>query len=287
MHFVDLLQKHGVPFYTEGRYCRVGWIQFHCPHCSGGRDQNKPYCGFNRSGGYIHCWRCGPHNLTKTICLLTGMSWKEAKELAPQTEHVRLEDQIVGKLELPKGIGDLQSAHVRYLKSRGFDPEQIEQLWRVQGIGIASKLSWRVFIPIHLKGKVVSWTTRCLTDQEPRYVSASSSQESIPHKKLLYGEDAVANAISIHEGPFDAWAVGPGATATLGTSITTAQTLRMSKYPRRIVCFDNEPEAQARARKLCDSLAVFPGQTYNVTFDSKDAATASKRELRSLRKMLH
>ena len=34
------------------------------------------------------------------------------------------------------------------LKKRGFNPSDIQRLWGVQGIAIASKLSWRLFIPI-------------------------------------------------------------------------------------------------------------------------------------------
>jgi DNA primase len=161
----------------------------------------------------------------------------------------------------------------------------MQRLWNAQGIGMSSQLPWRIFIPIELNGEMVSWTTRSINDYGLRYISAKLTQESFPHKHLLYGEDYARHTVIIHEGPLDVWTVGPGAVGTLGTSYTRAQVVRMSKYLRRVVCFDNEPEAQRRARKLCDDLEPFEGETHNVILDAKDANTASAKEIRRLRRL--
>jgi len=286
MKFADVLRRHNVPYQTEGKYARPGWIQFHCPFCFGGLDPNKPYMGFNLAGGYVNCWRCGPHNVSKTLVTLTGLSWSEVKTLDLDSSPREVIEREAGRLKLPNGLGPLLKPHRVYLRGRGFKPRAIEDLWKVQGIGLSSKLAWRIFIPIHLRGQIVSWTTRSLVDTGLRYISSSHEDESVPHKTLLYGEDYATNAISIHEGPTDVWRVGPGAVATLGTGWKPAQVLRMSRYSRRIVCFDNEPAAQRRARQLCDLLETFPGETMNVILDAKDAATADEDELMELRSLL-
>jgi DNA primase len=105
----------------------------------------------------------------------------------------------------------------------------------------------------------------------------------MPHKSLLYGEDLARKTIIINEGPTDAWAIGPGAVATLGTSYSLSQVSKMVEFEKRIVCFDNEPAAQARARKLCADLSAFPGSTENCILDADDAASASRKELKLLR----
>ena len=35
---------------------------------------------------------------------------------------------------------------------------------KIFGIGIAPRLQWRIWIPIHYHGEIVSWTTRSLSD---------------------------------------------------------------------------------------------------------------------------
>lgn len=295
MKFQDLLRENRITHWTEGKYCRPGWVQFHCPFCFGRTNPEKPYCGYNIAYNYVNCWACGPHSVAKTVMTLTGLSYREIKGQLDNLDSVKHEEKVHrGKLILPEGLGPLLKRHGSYLRGRGFKTKELKDLWRIQGLGKEGKragaewnnLAWRIFIPVIWRGEIVSWTTRSLIDEGMRYMSAGESEEAIPHKHLLYGEDYATTAISIHEGPIDVWKIGPGAVATLGTGFTPAQVLRMSKYPRRIVCFDSEPAAQKRARKLCSLLEVFPGETFNVTLDAKDAGGASEGELSELRSLL-
>jgi len=191
-----------------------------------------------------------------------------------------------GTLILPKGIGELLPAHQRYLKKRNFNFRSLSRLWGVKGLGIHATLPWRLFIPIHYHGKIVSWTTRSISNKGVRYLSAPADHEEINHKKLLYGEDHCRHAIIIHEGPIDVWRTGPGSVATCGTGFSRSQVLKICKYPIRVICFDNEKEAQQRATELCDLVEPFPGETYNVTLNSKDAAEADETEVNQLREFL-
>lgn len=296
MNLADVLRENRIQYWTEGKYCRPGWIQFHCPFCFGGSDSSKPYCGYCIPHNYVNCWRCGPHGVGKTVMALTGMTWRETKKLLDGLDTPRRDEEREhkGVLALPENLGPLLRCHGDYLRGRKFDTKELKRLWRIQGLGVDGKrkgsnrfdLAWRIFIPVYFKGEIVSWTTRSIRDDGTRYMSASESEEAIPHKHLLYGEDYATTAISIHEGPADVWRVGPGAVATLGTGYKSAQVLRMSRYPKRIVCYDSEPAAQARARNLCSLLEVFPGETYNVVLDAKDAGSASEGELRKFRKLL-
>lgn len=284
MKFEDLLKELNITKAPEGHHhSRPGWIQIDCPFC--GRDSNKWHLGYSLEDKYLNCWQCGYHSLVKTLMEITGQSYSKCLLLIGDLESVKtIKKFITGKLQIPKGVGELKTAHIRYLKSRGFNIEQLKNLWLIQGIGISSKLSWRIFIPIIYKGKTVSWTTRSLVDSGTRYISAKPENETTPHKELLYGEDYAHRVIIIHEGPTDVWKFGPGAVCTFGLNYTTAQLKKMVQYQNRVVCFDNNSEAQKVAKKLTNELSVFPGKTYNIELDAEDIGSAHKKEIKKVRK---
>ena len=286
MKFTEILQQLNIPYKTEGNHCRPGWVNIDCPFC--GKDSQKYHLGYSIEDNYLNCWRCGPHPILLTLIEITELPSQKIKKLLDgleQSIQFTKKETPKRKLIIPKGVNKLERPHLRYLCERGFDPEELEKLWRIKGISISSRLSWRIFIPIIYHGRTVSWTTRSISDSPniTRYISASLIEESIPHKSLLYGEDYAHKSIIITEGPFDVWRIGPGAIATLGIGYSNEQLLKMTKYRKRIVCFDNEKTAQIRAKKLCDNLSVFPGETTNIQLDAKDAAEASPKEIELLR----
>lgn len=286
MKFKNILSEYNIPIGPIGHYhCREGWVNIDCPYCS--PDSQGWYMGYSIEGNFVNCWRCGSHPLINTVMIVTNLSYNEVKKLIGNLETDHFEKQkLLGKLVLPTGIKKLHSVHKRYLRNRGFNWKEIEYVWKIWGITISSRLSWRIWIPIHYHGKIVSWTTRSISHNPriTRYISAGENQEALPHKELLYGEDFARHAIIVNEGPINAWKIGPGAVATFGSGYSIKQLERMAKYPIRAICFDNEIEAQRRARKLVNDLSVFPGDTYNVTLDAKDAAEESKKNIKRLRK---
>jgi len=261
---------------------------FDCPYCSKGWQHFR--MGYSISGGYVNCWACGKHSLAGTLMEASGLPFAKIKTLIEDLDRPRGGPEIrtLGVLETPVGVEDLGPAHRQYLRSRGFDADSIARTWGVRGIGISiPKFSWRLFIPIVHRGEVVSWTTRSISDRpDGRYRSAAANQEKIAHKSILYGADLTTHAAIIHEGPIDVWRTGPGAVATMGTSYSQAQALAISRYSLRVICFDNEPTAQRRARALCDALRIFGGRTINVRLEAKDAAEASEEEIRDLRRLI-
>ncbi len=285
MKFIEILQQFNVPYRQAGHeHCRAGWVQIDCPWCSPGWQHWR--LGYSLITGRMNCWACGGQNLMKTLIEVTKQPYHVLKDLV---EDIHL-DWVAdlpqrGTLKLPYNVmSPLLNIHRNYLSSRGFDPDEIEKIWGLQSIGWnGGSLSWRIFIPIKWHAETVSWTTRSILDHH-RYRSASVSQEKYNHKDLLYGEDFCRHTIIVCEGPTDVWKIGPGAVATMGTSFTQAQVLKMSKYPTRVICFDNEKAAQRRARQLVNCLAPFDGTTFNVTLDSKDPGSARASELHRLQK---
>lgn len=286
---IEVLKELNIPYREHGQHehATSGWVQIDCPFCT--PDYNYFRLGINLRWGNTNCWACGTHRLTEVLAEITGSGFHAARSILKQVVFTRGPKHGTarrGKLHLPEGLGDLSPPHIKYLQGRGFDPTQLIQLWHLQGIGIHPPLSWRIFIPIFYRGEMVSWTTRSLGKTGPRYRNAKKDEEIYPAKKLLFGEDYCRQTVVVCEGPFDAMKIGPGAVATLGVGYNTAQVARLSKYPRRVVCFDNEKQAQKRAQKLCDELNLFSGETFNVQLDAKDPGEAGPKEIKRLRKML-
>jgi len=281
----DILIDHNIPHVGgEHHHGRPGWIQVDCPWC--GTGTGSYHLGISLSTGAASCWRCGRQNTAAVLAALTGKARRSMRERidgavweAPPVRHT-------GRLRLPSGRGPLLPGHTAYLAARGLDGATMATLWGVEGIGHAARLRWRLFIPIHHHGEIVSWTTRTVNPRDrQRYISASLEDEAIPHKRILYGADYARHAIVIHEGPIDVWATGPGAVATCGTAYTEAQLKAMARYPIRAVCYDTDPEAQRRARVLANALSVYPGTTHNVLLETgADAAAADPDEIAAVRR---
>lgn len=291
MKVQELYTDLRIPYRQHGESPHVteGWVGIECPFC--GRGTGRFGLGYNLRTGHFTCWKCGPHRLFEAVAEVTGLTLKEAKGLTGDVEVPRIPSgrwtETRGKLVLPAGITELLPAHRRYLEDRGFDPDELVEEWKLQGIGVAAKLKWRVFIPIHRGGEVVSWTTRLATDNcDPtsRYRGAKRDEEIYHRRNILYGEDKARHGIVVHEGPFDVWATGPGAVCTCGVGFSRGQVRRMARFPFRAICFDSDPAAQRRARALAAQLEVFPGETFVVRLTGKDAASSPKSERRELRR---
>lgn len=293
MNILDLLHELNVTTAEAGEHhhAREGWVQTDCPWCS--PNTGKFRMGFHLDGLTANCWACGNHRVWETVAALAGEPvGKLAGRLKTLETRPYLEREHLGKLHLPKQIGPLLKPHLRYLRERGFSPKQLTKLWKVQGIDHrGGNLAWRLFIPIIHQGETVSWTTRSIAcrlneDTAIRYITAKVEESAIPRTKLLYGEDYVRWSVIVCEGPTDVWAIGPGAVATLGTGVSQEQIAKLIKYPQRTICFDSEPAAQARARKLVDQLCEYPGSTYNLILDGKDPASVSKSVILKIRSMM-
>lgn len=287
MNILELLDDLNIPHRRFGEAAKVteGYCAVECPYCGHG----PWYMGINLTSGWTTCWSCGPHRLGDLIADLTGRKRTECIRLVAGLEHKHTpkRDEVRGRLVIPPRVGDLLPAHRAYLAGRGFDPDLIAELWRVQGIGISSRLQWRLFIPIHEAGEVVSWTTRAIGDRvsmEDRYRGAKRDEEVYHRKRLVYGLDKAVHAVVVCEGPTDVWRIGPGAVCTCGTGWSYGQVRRLSRFPIRVIAFDPEPAALRRARALADELAPFAGETTIVRLAGGDPASCPPDEIRELRR---
>lgn len=234
---------------------------------------------------------CGKHTLAEVLVERSKISYHAAKDLVNSLGFRRLSPTKLsstsgGRLIKPPHVGPLLPAHRDYLRDRGFHPNKLVKLWDLAGIGLSSHLKWRIFIPISLNSHEISWTTRSISDNGRRYITAKPDQERLHYKDSVYGIDLVRNAVIITEGPTDVWKIGPGAVCLYGLNYTVGQIQLLKHFPVRIVCLDNQHDAQKKARELTETLSMYPGCTYNVQLDSEDPGSASTKEISALRKLL-
>jgi hypothetical protein len=286
MTVTDVLAELGVEYREGGTHSHVtqGWVGVDCPGCSPGLGKFK--LGINLAWCYGSCWTCGHVHLVEALAASSGVPFGKVRSLLEGLvrEDLPQHERPTGRLVLPKGVGPLLPVHRKYLESRRLSPTVVENLWGVGGVGLAVQLAWSLFIPVHHKGRVVSWTTRSV-HPSGGYRNAKPEQEERPAKSCLYGGDLARHTAVVVEGPVDAWAIGPGAVATLGVGYTKAQLLALSRFPVRVVCFDAETDARVRARQLAADLSAFPGVTHRTEFESgKDASRADQAEVNELRK---
>lgn len=284
MNVVELLIKYNIPHRLNGQHhhARAGWVQVDCPYCA---NTGGFHMGLNLAKPRASCWRCGSRRVGDVLWMISG---GKVGVKGVQYSH-QTAVRGVGTYKPPQGAGPLDILHKGYLLHRGYDPDAVAALWHVTGTGWQpGPMLWRLVIPIHLDGVPVSWTSRSIAKNPGlRYISADATEELVPHKTLLYGEEHCDQSVIVCEGPLDVWAVGPGAVCTFGTAFTPAQLNRLAKFSRRVLVYDRDANRAGdnAVAQLAGVLSMLPGTNEIIKLDTgSDPGAATFAELTELRK---
>lgn len=265
MKIEQLLIDHSIPYVTEHKNVRYGWIGVHCPFCPG--EQNY-HLGYSADENYFSCWRCGGHSATNTISKLLSISYTRAEEVIKEyggnvkTKKVPRVRVGTNKFKLPSGDLSLQPYHKHYLAKRKFDWEYLQEVWGIMGTGPVSKLdelsyARRILAPIHWNEEMVSFQARDITGRhKAKYMACPPEREKISHKHILYGiQEKWGKRGLCVEGITDAWRLGTDAVATFGVKFTRHQIRNLAKHFEELVLlYDPEEAAQDQAKQLIDEL---------------------------------
>lgn len=263
-------------------------MQIHCPFCAGGK--SGWHLGIHIESGNGHCWRCGKLPTAKILRAIVPTA--NLREIfRTYTTHRRaiaakIKIMHATDLEYPPDVRELGYSQCKYLTDRNFDPDFLVVEWGLKGVGpMGGEWAWRILIPIcNQMGHEVSYTSRALSEsRSPRYLTASNERSLENPRSLLYGEQYAEDTILVVEGPTDVWRIGRGAVATLGTSWTKEQAVKISKYKRRLIMFDNETEAQKHAQELAGAVAAADGTTDIITGLKTDPGDLTSSEVAELR----
>jgi len=279
MDIQQLLQDHGVHYLTEGhKHCRAGWVNIPCPFCAGSPGY---HLGIHEEGSGAHCWRCGTHSVSQTLSRVLNLPesqiWAMLQKYKIRHFRKRTEEPRVSifPLKLPKPNGPLSGQYKTYLENRGFDPDLLEREWGLIQTGPMSFLdgisyNHRILIPINWAGEMVSFQGRDITGKSSlKYLACPKKREKIHHKNIVYGkQEKWRNSLIVVEGVTDVWRLGPNAAATFGIEFKMEQVLQLKQIcDKFIIVFDDEPQAQAQARKLATKLKALGKKVHIETIE--------------------
>lgn len=156
------------------------------------------------------------------------------------------------------------SSLCNHLKSKGFKDNEIIAanlgVQRRNGKGIYDRFTNRVMFPIiDLRGNVIAFGGRIMTDEKPKYLNTSDTpvfKKSANLFSLNYAKNAGTRTLILCEGYMDVIALNQAgfsnAVATLGTALTSEQAMLIKRYADEvIICYDSDEAGQkATARAI-------------------------------------
>lgn len=297
--FLQLFSYEGIPVANAGdRHYRHGWVSLECPFCVGDAGN---HLGYSPKYNIFTCWRCGRHTKGDVLAALLHKPKREAVEYAK--EHYGLDEYNnswqpevevakADKLIIP-GSKRIPIIHHRYLTDRGFDPDTLAKQWDLYFTTYHTTHAWRLIAPIWDNGRYVSYVGRAVSKDEPtRYLTCMPEKEVADCKICVFGmQYAVKDSVIIVEGMFDAFRIGHGAVAVLGTGWKQQQADKIAKHCKTsYILFDPESDAQRRAASLATNLSSHANhKSYVLTMKgttAKDPAELNEDEVAKIRELI-
>lgn len=299
MNFEKLFTDYKIEYSTK---VNKGWVNVECPFCYSSTHQK--HLGFNPFGDYCHCWKCGGKDFRTTLSRLLSIPSNHVNTIIRdykgrniQLNNLNKKSKVIHKLELPTDT--FLPIERKYLKQRNFNPSYLHKKYGIVGGGMTGKWKYRIIIPLIVNNKVVSWTARSVLSKEelkeldiPRYKNLSIDESIINPKETWYNLDnCYSNEVVILEGCFDVIRFGDNSICSLGTTVTQSQIkIIQERFKKVYILFDNETEAQEKARKLGISLSSVGVEVEIVNafedFNKNDMAELSEKEVEKLKKLL-
>lgn len=154
-----------------------------------------------------------------------------------------------------------------HLKSKGFTEYEILSanlaFKSKNGSGIYDRFSNRVMFPIiDLRGNVIAFGGRIMTDEKPKYLNTSDTpvfKKSENLFSLNNAKNTGDRTLILCEGYMDVIAVNQAgfqnAVATLGTALTSEQAMLMKRYADEVViCYDADEAGQKATQRAIQIL---------------------------------
>lgn len=154
-----------------------------------------------------------------------------------------------------------------HLKNKGFSEYEIYSanlaFKRKNGNGIYDRFVNRVMFPIiDLRGNVIAFGGRIMTDEKPKYLNTSDTPVFKKSENLFSLNNAKSSGtrtLILCEGYMDVIALNQAgftnAVATLGTALTNEQSVLMKRYADEvIICYDADGAGQKATARAIDIL---------------------------------
>ena len=164
-------------------------------------------------------------------------------------------------------VDDDWNSLCNHLKNKGFSEYEIYSanlaFKRKNGNGIYDRFVNRVMFPIiDLRGNVIAFGGRIMTDEKPKYLNTSDTPVFKKSENLFSLNNAKSSGtrtLILCEGYMDVIALNQAgftnAVATLGTALTNEQAVLMKRYADEvIICYDADGAGQKATARAIDIL---------------------------------
>ena len=229
-----------------------GWMKGVCPSC--GRLEKF---GFNISQNRTNCFVCEYHPSPIDLVMeLEGLgTYQEAwsflkvyegrQYLEPVIERIEHIDAVLpdGFKSLILGDGRLGRTVRKYVKSRGFDPEEMS--YKGWGYGTRGDYFGYLIIPFYIGGKLVYYNARRFMGSGPKYMNPSIEDFGLGKSLIMYNIDALAiyETVYLVEGAINAETIGNQGIATGGKKVSHYQMSMTIKSDVKDVIILLDPDA--------------------------------------------
>lgn len=292
----SFLDNSGISYNTRGKNISGSGAWLGIPTCLWCGAPNN-HLAINVNTKIVKCWKCGAKgkSLVKFVQLYFNCSPKEAIDKLSAFQNFSDADfqpyqkqtYSNSSLSLPEEATDLDQSHINYLISRNYDPDFLIKKYKIKGTSFLGKWAWRIIIPVYEQGRLVSFTSRDITNLSlERYKSCPASLEVINIKDCLYNRETAQAVGIVMEGAFDVWRIGDGGIGIFGTAYSTQQLMKLKGISRLFTLFDNEEQAQERARIFGHEASIYVPEVINIQIPYDDPALIPSSEIPALRREL-
>ena len=287
MDIFEYFDEKGIEYSTEGKNVSSGWIGIQCVFC----DDQSNHLGINLTHLNYSCFICGSKgNIVSLIKEIENTSYHHAKKILSKHQTLKIPSYSSHsngskktQFILPRGLHEeLLETHKNYLQSRGFSG--VYEKYQLKCFGPVGEYKLRLFIPVFLNGRMVSYTTRDVTNKaHVPYIHCPQEKSAVLIKHTLYNIDSVQDTAIVVEGVTDVWRIGSGSIASFGVNLTIQQIKTLTKIKRIFILFDND--AKKQAEKLAATLSAFT-ETIILDLPSGDPADLPQSDINQLRQQV-
>lgn len=287
------LNSKGIPISYKGKNIQSGWIGINCLWC----DDPSNHLGIDLKSKGFNCFRCpAKGTIINIVMKLERKSLTEALNVIKSFTHrdIALADRSLKELQTPNSHRQTQlpslsydsytDYHSEYLQGRGFDIDFLSRKYKLKYTGPLGDYRMRIVVPIYMRKRLVSFTTRDVTGISPvPWIHGKPEEVIYNPKDCLYNYDSVEDTALVVEGVTDVWNMGDGAVGTFGDKYTKKQVYLLSNFKRVIILFDQEPEAQQNAEKLAYDVSTTVSDVHIYQLEKGDPGELSKDDVSAIR----
>lgn len=288
----NVLRDLNIHYTTRGKNLSYGRLGICCPFCG----DTGYHAAFTADGEIYTCWKCGWHKSVDALMALSDRSYYDVSLVIKRHEDSAIilrSRKKASAISVEMIGGPLKDRHEEYLVSRGHDPDELVEKYKITGTNPImpepySDWANRIIIPIFFNGELVSYQGRDITGlAEIRYKFLSLERSVLDPKLTLYNYDnCKKDYVGLVEGAFKVFKFGSDCVSSFGVKMREAQYRLLTRYKKVYIMFDPDMAGRTNARIVGNKLAALGVDVEIIDVEDKPIDEMSKKEIRNLRKEL-